>query len=44
MADMICVLLPLQELSRKKNVRLYMCFIDVAKNYDPIERLACGVL
>ena len=36
--DMIFVVRRLQELARKKDTPLYMCFIDLIKAYDPVDR------
>ena len=36
--DMMFVIRRLQELARKKRVPLYVCFIDLTKAYDSIDR------
>ena len=43
--DMMFVIRRLQELARKKRIPLYVCFIDLTKAYDSIDRtLLCTVL
>ena len=41
-ADMIFVIRRLQQLARKKRIPLYVCFIDLTKAYDSIDRTPCG--
>ena len=36
--DMMFVIQPLQELAPKKDTALYLCFIDVTKAYDSVDR------
>ena len=36
--DMMFVIRRLQELARKKRIPLYVCFIDLTKAYDPVDR------
>ena len=36
--DMIFVIRRLQELARKKRIPLYVCFIDLTKAYDSVDR------
>ena len=36
--DMMFVVCLLQELARNKRIRLYVCFIDLAKAYDSVDR------
>ena len=36
--DMVFVIRRLQELARKKRIPLYVCFIDLTKAYDSVER------
>ena len=36
--DMIFVIHRLQELARKKRIPLYVCFIDLTKTYDSVDR------
>ena len=36
--DMMFVIRPLQELARKKRIPLYVCFIDLTKAYDSVDR------
>ena len=36
--DMMFVLRRLQELARKKDIPLYMCYIDLTKAYDSVDR------
>ena len=36
--DMMFVIRRLQELARKKRIQLYVCFIDLTKAYDSVER------
>ena len=37
-ADMMFVIRQLQELARKKRIPLYVCFIDLTKAYDFVDR------
>ena len=36
--DIMFVIRRLQELARKKSIPLYVCFIDLTKAYDPVDR------
>ena len=36
--DMMFVIRQLQELARKKRIPLYVCFIDLTKAYDSVDR------
>ena len=36
--DMMFVIRRLQELARKKRILLYVCFIDLTKEYDSVDR------
>ncbi|CAB1121505.1 unnamed protein product [Ectocarpus sp. CCAP 1310/34] len=36
---MLFVVLRLQELERRKKIPLYMCFVDLKKAYDPVDRV-----
>ena len=36
--DMMFVIRRLQELARKKRIPLYVCFIDLTKAYDSVDR------
>ena len=36
--DMMFVIRRLQELARKKQISLYVCFIDITKAYDSVDR------
>ena len=40
--DMMFVIRRLQELARKKRIPLYVCFIDLSKAYDSVDRTPSG--
>ena len=40
--DMMFVVRRLQEIGRKARVSLFMCFIDLQKAYDTVDRTLCG--
>ena len=40
--DMMFVIRRLQELARKKQIPLFVCFIDLTKAYDSVDRTSSG--
>ena len=42
--DMIIVIRRLQELARKKRIPLYVCFIDLTKAYDSVDRTLLSIV